>query len=663
MRKILSCFLLIFLLFLITTLIFTTEGFGWFSIPTRIDMVFATPGENASSEINISWHAAVESSTITYTTKDDTNYENGIEITPTAVSSTFESASDGNSGGYTGEVNYYRNIVNLTDLTPGTEYKYKITGTNTTSDYFFKTADESDSFSFIFMSDVHAYPNISARLSTANSLITKAEEKYENLDFVLFSGDLTAHGSDYYQWKHLATAPFTKNYFLATTPGNHDYYKYSNGSVHTSDVYYNAMFDNPKNGAENIPNSSYFFKYNNVLFVGINSEILDYATKEKQKSWLATTIQNNPSDYIIAFSHREFFHGSTASAPGGVSKSSDNYSSYGATLENLGVDLVLTGDDHVYVRTKPILNGQVTTADKGTVYITANQIGGRGRIATSSSEYSEVIYGGTTADNSISTIQVLTVSKTAITAEMFDADGTVHDNYTIPCKKEDIGDFDRDAYANSYDVSINPEDLSLGKVTFTDVGWDKVRDVKICNAAAGDYVYATFEPVEDLTQFLFGTIPAGKTLEIKIIITFKDTTTREVLKTLVNKNDPGSISNLRVEKIEGVLYFKWDNDLVAFEIRDFIFEIDGELICNLEKDATEYNLTDMLVEGENQLTLIVNDIYRDEIFNESITYTYSLDEETPPEEELPEGCKKKALNLFFLFVGFGIIYIKRKENN
>jgi len=407
--------------------------------------------------------------------------------------------------------------------------------------------------------------------------------------------------------------------------------------------------------------------------IAINSKILYYATREKQKSWLATTIQNNPSDYIIAFSHREFFHGSTASAPSGVSKSTDAYNIYGSTLESLGVDLVLTGDDHVYVRTKPILNGQVTTADKGTVYITANQIGARGRIATASSEYSEVIYGGTTDSNSISSIQVLTVSKTEITGEMFDDSGTVHDSYTIPCKKEDIGDFDRDAYANSFDVTINPEDLSLGKLTFTDVGWDKVRDIKVCNAAAGDYVYASFEPAEDMTQFFFGELPAGKTLQIKIIITFKDATTREVLKTFVNKHDPGSISNLRVEKEKGVLFFKWDNDLVALQIKDFIFEIDGELICNLEKDATEYNLTALLVEGENQLTLIVKDIYRDEIFNETLTYNYSLDDEDDDEQGDDEqgededgtpgsGCKAKAINLFFIFTGFGIIFIKRKQN-
>ena len=284
------------------------------------------------------------------------------------------------------------------------------------------------------MSDVHAYPNISSRLTTANTLVTKAESKISGLGFVLFSGDLTSHGSDYYQWKHFNTAPFTKKYFVASVPGNHDYYKYSSGAVHTSDVYYNAMFNNPKNGASGISNSSYYFKYNNVLFVGINSEILDTTKRNVQKSWLSSVITNNPASFVIAFSHREFFHGSTVSAPSGVAKSEDCYSIYGSTLESLGVDLVLSGDDHVYVRTKPIKSGAVTTADKGTIYITANQIGARGRIATSASTYSAKIYGGTTADNTVSSVQIITVSSTQITGQMFDPAGTVKDTYSIPKK-------------------------------------------------------------------------------------------------------------------------------------------------------------------------------------------------------------------------------------
>ena len=398
-------------------------------------LVFASPGANASSQMNISWHHTTSGGYLEYTKKSDTTYANKVQVAPSSTSASFVSTSDGNSQGYNGTVSYFRKLVNITGLTANTEYRYRIIGSSASSDYYFKTASTT-TFSFIYMSDVHAYPALSSRLSTANSLVSRAESKVSGLSFVLFTGDLTAHGSDYYQWKHLATAPFAKNYFLASVPGNHDYYK-AQGSVypeHTSDVYYNAMFNNPKNGASGISNSSYYFKYNNVLFVGINSEVLDTTRRNAQKSWLSTVINNNPSDFVIAFSHREFFHGSTASAPSGVAKSSDCYNIYGSTLESLGVDLVLSGDDHVYVRSKPIKNGAVSTASVGTVYITANQIGARGRIATAASSYSAKVYGGSTNNNDISTISTITVSSTQITGQMFNASGTVLDTYSIPKK-------------------------------------------------------------------------------------------------------------------------------------------------------------------------------------------------------------------------------------
>ena len=398
-------------------------------------LVFASPGANASSQMNISWHHTTNGGYLEYTLKSDTTYANKVQIAPSSTSATFVSTTDGNSQGYSGTVSYYRKTVNITGLAANTEYRYRIVGSSASSSYYFKTASTS-TFTFIYMSDVHAYPVLSSRLNTANSLISRAESKVSGLSFVLFTGDLTAHGSDYNQWKHLATAAFTKNYFIASIPGNHDYYKAQGSQYpsHTSDVYYNAMFNNPKNGASGISNSSYYFKYNNVLFVGINSEVLDTTRRNAQKSWLSTVINNNPSDFVIAFSHRENFHGSTARAPTGVAKSSECYNIYGATLESLGVDLVLSGDDHVYVRSKPIKNGAVSTASVGTVYITANQIGARGRIATSSSTYSAKVYGGSTNNNDISTISTITVSSTQITGQMFNASGTVLDTYTIPKK-------------------------------------------------------------------------------------------------------------------------------------------------------------------------------------------------------------------------------------
>lgn len=394
-------------------------------------LVFTSPGVNAGTQMNVSWHHTTSGGYLEYTKKTDPTYSQKTQVTPVTAAATFASYSGSSSPT---NYSYHRKTVNLSGLTANTEYIYRIVGSSTSGNYSFKTA-ATGTFSFIYMSDIHAYPSISTRLSTANSLVTKAESRISNLGFVLFAGDLTAHGSDYAQWKHFNTAPFLKKYFTASVPGNHDYYKNTGSAVHTDDRWYNAMFNNPKNGATGVSNSSYFFKYNNVLFVGINTEVVLSSTQiNAQKAWISSVIKANPASFVIAFSHREFFSGSTATGGTTVSKSSDCYNYYGSIVESLGVDLVLSGDDHVYVRTKPIKAGAVTTAANGTVYITSNQIGARGRIAKSTGTYGAKVYGGTTADNSISTIQTITVSSTTITGSVFNASGTTIDTYSIPKK-------------------------------------------------------------------------------------------------------------------------------------------------------------------------------------------------------------------------------------
>lgn len=649
MKKIISLIILFCLFFVNIAIVL--------ALPSEASLVFTSPGADASTQINISWHASAEGTNLIYTTKADATYTDATTVEPTEVSAVFDNYASSTAT----SIGYYRCTVSLSDLASGTDFRFKVGKDNYTSDYFFKTADNSDSFSFVFMSDIHAYPASAERMSTAEALITKAESKQGNLDFILFAGDLTAHGSDYNQWKHFNGGSFIKNYMVATTPGNHDYYKATAEVEHTDDRWYNAMFNNPKNGMASSLNSTYFFKYNNVLFIAMNSELRNQTQVTAQKEWVSSVVKNNPSDFIVAFEHRELFSGSTAGGGASVSKSNE-YNWYGALLEELGVDLVLTGDDHVYVRTKPILNGQVSTPDKGTVYITSNQIGSRGRIATAPSQYSEVIYGGTTADNKVSSLSIINVSKTAITGEMFDASGNVHDTYSIPCKKEDIGDFDRDAYAATFNISKNLADLNLGKLNFTNLGWDKVRDIKVCNSAANNYVYNTIEPTEDITEFLFGPIPPGRTLEIRILITFKDATTKEVFKTLVNKEDSGTCTNFRVEETDGILYFKWDNNLVASQIKKVDFKIDGFLIESIDANVSQYDLTNQLTESDNELSLIVTDIYNERILNETISYTFSSEEVTPVTPDAPKkGCKANAVSFFFLVIGFGALLLKRKE--
>ena len=61
------------------------------------------------------------------------------------------------------------------------------------------------------------------------------------------------------------------------TPGNHEYYDRSSSPKMTSNDYFIHHYFNPQNGPEtdkySLVGSSYYFKYNNTLFIAIDTEV------------------------------------------------------------------------------------------------------------------------------------------------------------------------------------------------------------------------------------------------------------------------------------------------------------------------------------------------------------------------------------------------------
>ena len=138
---------------------------------------------------------------------------------------------------------------------------------------------------------------------------------------------------------------------FATTVGNHDYY--DSKTVRTNNFIFNHFFYNPQNGPENVKGSSYYFVYNQALFIMLDSE---------EKYNIPETVK---CSYIIVGCHRSAY----AAGPY-VSLGKQFIAEWGPIFDECQVDLVLSGHDHVFTRTKKLVNGEVTTEkNKGTVYI------------------------------------------------------------------------------------------------------------------------------------------------------------------------------------------------------------------------------------------------------------------------------------------------------
>lgn len=632
-------------------------------------MVFTSPGEDPARQMHISWHSDIADTYVEFTRKSDPEYNDAVVVSGSAVSSVFD---DSTFGSYA----FYRCHVLLDGLQRDTKYIFRIRGDSITQDYSFKTADGFDDFSFIFMSDVHAYPPIPSRVARAEALVSEAMDMRSDLDFILFTGDITAHGANYTHWENISEGFFTREFMLAATPGNHDYYNSAAETI--DDRFFNAIFMNPDNGAEEALNTTYWFRYNGAVFISLNTEARSQAQIDSQKAWLREVVENIPAQYYIAYAHRAFFLGHTTIQGGGiVRKSSDSYPTFGNLLEELEVDLVLAGHNHVYVRTKPIYGGEVAAEGEGTVYITANQIGDRGRMAASDlGEYGEAIYGGTTESNSISTISVIDITATAIYGEMFDANGAVFDTYTIPARRDPIvDDFDRDAYLDSFSAHVNTEDLTLGILRFSGDGFDRVDNIQVLDADAANVTYASFSPVEGMTQTFFSPLTPGITYSLVAAVTFRDSQQGERHLTLVNKLYPGTVENLRIQESEETeVFLRWDNHLVPEEIEDIRIAVNHDPVHSLDAQQVSLDITSGLVEGNNAINFTVTDKYGDLIFEENLQYAYIPSGETAKMSGGCGGCSvsrasgssnhthgQRAILLFLAFLLFLILRIEGRS--
>jgi hypothetical protein len=604
-------------LLLCLTLVTSAEAAG-------VGMVFTAPGEDARTQIHVSWHASAPGTRLEYTTTDDPAFANATVadgIVETHDTSTFADA-------------FYRASVLLEDLAPGTDYLLRVGDATFTPTHHVRTASGHGAFSFIFMSDVHAYPPIPSRVSRAEGLVDQAGLAGDS-SFILFTGDLAAHGANYTHWENLAAASFVRDYVMATSPGNHDYYNSSAATI--DDRFYNAMYKNPDNGAALAQNTAYWFRYHDTIFMSLNSEATSAAQIESQKAWMAEVMENNPAQYYVVYCHRAFFLGSTTIEGGGVvRKSSDTYPAYGEFLEDLGVDLVLAGHNHVWVRTKPIRGGAVAADGDGTVYITHNQIGDRGRMAASSlGEFAEAIYGGTTTSNHVSTIAVITIDEEAITGTMFDDGEVVRDTFTIPARRPPtVDDFDPEAYANAFSVRVNPPDLSVGVLAFSAEGHHRVDRIEVSDA---DATYASFTPAAGMTEALIGPLVPGRTYRFLVSVLLLDGGIFTVERSLSNKLDPGTVGNLRIETAGGEVLLGWDNDLVFDEIDRIEVEIDGRWRHTLPPQVDSADLTPGLGEGENVIVFTVIDRYEDVVFTEALTYVHLPEGTGDPDDAFSEG--------------------------
>ncbi|MCL9805813.1 metallophosphoesterase [Flavobacterium amniphilum] len=196
----------------------------------------------------------------------------------------------------------------------------------------------TDTFKFAAVGDSRTNVGVWNTISTLTN--------NRNPAFVVFNGDIVDTGSSASQWDAWFDngTNLINNRLILHAQGNHDV---------ASASYYQNIFDLPKN---NTPQTELYYsvEYGETVFICLNSETPSDVT---QYNWLKSTLAANASKKwkIISF-HRPFY------TVGPHAGEMDAYwNTWFKAFDDYGVDLILTGHDHLYERFKPI-NRNVSTS-------------------------------------------------------------------------------------------------------------------------------------------------------------------------------------------------------------------------------------------------------------------------------------------------------------
>lgn len=243
-----------------------------------------------------------------------------------------------------------RFTAQLNDLTPATTYQYVVEHDRAKSDeYTFKTAGEEEEFSFIWLGDTH-------NDAQTGSLIQGAAQNHPESSFFIQTGDVVNTGLYRNDWDDLfgtIGSTFAQKPFMAV-PGNHDSQDGLGASMYRQHLHY------PSNGpSELTPGFTYAFQYQNALFLML--DIVSFSAAE-QKQWIADQLESTDAIWKFVVFH---FPPYTNQEPY-VEIEND----WVPLFDQYGVDIVMNGHFHYYLRTQPMKKGRVASdGNTGTTYI------------------------------------------------------------------------------------------------------------------------------------------------------------------------------------------------------------------------------------------------------------------------------------------------------
>ena len=336
----------------------------WETIKNDWTQLSITPGKNAT-ELNFAWYSNKEETSPKVKISKNSDMSDSIEFE--GIQSRAVTNKDTN-------VEYVSNKATVTGLEENTTYYYSYTTNDNWSSPVVIKTQSTNSFSFFLVGD----PQIGSSLKNTatgeteaigqdrsvrndsfnwNNTIKKALSLVPNASFMISAGDqisirdkkanteqALAYTENEIEYAGYLSPDSLKSLPVATTLGNHDAIS-GNYSYH---------FNNPNTSTlgSTVGGGNYYYTYGNTLFIMLNT---NNTNAEEHKQFIEESVANSPdATWKIVTLHQDIYGSGEHSNEPEIAEL--RYKLVPIFEEN-DIDVVLTGHDHTYARSKMLKGG------------------------------------------------------------------------------------------------------------------------------------------------------------------------------------------------------------------------------------------------------------------------------------------------------------------
>ena len=431
----------IFLFFVFTALLLLIP------ISTKADSatfynIRVSVGENATS-VGINYHTNVTGSKVQLSKSNLFDEYDEFAVTET----TFEKAEINNES----RTYFPSRIVckcSITGLALNTTYYYRVVyGSEVSIVNSFRTPKTTKT-TFGVLCDTQSS---GSSFLQSDELVKKLVQINPDINFFMIAGDIVDRGGYEDLWNAFdKNMPYlNKNFLQATIPGNHELYHSALASYEDASIY-NQYYNNPQNGCAKRLNSSYYFVYNDILFIMLDTMNRSNGDSQyaEQNEWFKQVVENTKHSFLIVVSHPGCY-----SAGAYASDAKIMTGNWRSLFEEYGVDLAISGHEHIYLRTKQLYEDKVDT-NKGVTYVIGGCAGTKKYSGTNNPALFEVLLESDNPNGHYCGSIVEVVGNT-LTFKYYDMYGNLRDSFTIQTKNQISAEFNADEFLNNISVYYN----------------------------------------------------------------------------------------------------------------------------------------------------------------------------------------------------------------